>query len=296
MEQSAAQRGGAPLDNSELFGSSDFSDGLHVGGSSVSHLAISDPNGAGNLIPPVQALVGAFVFPAQKQAIAVDGLATRASSVIAPSENTANNLTKIDPKHTDIATGQILAQSPSQVSNENGLPNIVSNIGVDPVELVGSELVLEERGAAQRQGFFLGDVGVMVSYGDGSELTDMPPLYYLPNAPRWFLGMANLHGNMVPVFDLVEYLCIDQINSEQEKQEDKRMLLVLSHGSDAAGVIVHGIPQRLYIMQEQNISPDVAPNLLLPHISNAYLIDSTVWFDLEVESLLAALEGAMRAM
>ena len=50
----------------------------------------------------------------------------------------------------------------------------------------------------------------MIRFEDGSELTELPDLYRLPNAPGWVRGMANLHGVLIPVFDLAGYLGLDR--------------------------------------------------------------------------------------
>lgn len=239
----------------------------------------------GGLILPVQALTAEFVLSQQGDPIAAAGAVALGSANMLQEASAAAT-----PAESSAAIAQMLAESLPQTPAE--LQALGAGQALDAEFIVG---------AAQRQGFLLGDVGVMVAYEDGSELTDVPHLYYLPNAPTWFLGMANLHGNMIPVFDLAAYLGVSQGNEaaelgEKENIDSKRMLLVLAHGADAAGVVVHGIPQRLYVMQEQGMTPDVAPNLLLPHVSNAYLIDDKVWFDLEVDSLLATLEGAIQTM
>lgn len=148
-----------------------------------------------------------------------------------------------------------------------------------------------------RQGVRIGDVGVMLTYEDSSELTDLPELYYLPNAPVWVKGLANLHGNLVPVFDVAQYLgvqCGDQAAGlGHAVGANKPMLLVLGHGADAAGIVIEGIPQRLVPMPQQQTDTDTAPALLMPHIQGAYFINEQLWFDLNCSSLLDMLEQAM---
>lgn len=145
---------------------------------------------------------------------------------------------------------------------------------------------------SQRQGFRIGDVGIMIGYEDGSELTEMPTLYDLPHAPAWFMGMANLHGNMVPVFDLASYLGIEEYSSQREM--GRRMLLVLGHDVDAAGIVIDGLPQRLNRSVKQQTDPDTAPPLLFPHVRAACFIDGYLWFDMDCDSLLESLENAMK--
>ncbi|MDO5652925.1 MAG: chemotaxis protein CheW [Brachymonas sp.] len=153
----------------------------------------------------------------------------------------------------------------------------------------------------QRQGFVVGGVGLMIGYEEGSELTELPSLYYLPNAPAWCMGLANLHGNMVPVFDLAAYLGLgdllpaDDAGASSRNMTARRMLLVLAHGPDAAGVVIDGLPERLYVSGQQQMQPDVAPDLLLPHVRSAVLIDGRLWFDLHTASLLDALEYGMQS-
>lgn len=271
---------------SALGASNNLSNPIGAGTAAVSSFSSTATPDAEGLMLPVQALTTAFVYAPQSEPIAAPSATAPAAAVDAATPKTATEANP--PADPNAAMAQMLADSLPQTPAEL---QALSGAALDAEFIVG---------AAQRQGFMLGDVGVMVSYEDGSELTDVPQLYYLPNSPAWFLGMANLHGNMVPVFDLAAYLGVEQNETEtpNKKQniDNKRMLLVLAHGADAAGVVVHGIPQRLYVMQEQAMAPDVAPNLLLPHVSNAYFMDNHVWFDLEVDSLLAALEGAMQTM
>jgi twitching motility protein PilI len=141
--------------------------------------------------------------------------------------------------------------------------------------------------ARQRQGFLIGPIGLMVRYEDGSELTELPPLYRLPHSQDWFLGIANLHGALVPVFDLAIYAGLDADPGA------KRMLLVLAHGADAAGIVIHGMPQRLRWMPDDDADPDAAPGAFAPHVRAAALIGEQLWFELDCASLLDALERSV---
>ena len=136
-----------------------------------------------------------------------------------------------------------------------------------------------------RQGFRIGEVGLMIHFKEGSELTEMPPLHHLPNTPRWLLGVVNLHGRLIPVFDLLRYLNLERT------LETKQMLLVLGHDADAAGFLIDGLPQRLRWTDNEQSEVDLAPRLLEPHVRASCLIDGKVWFDLKLSSLLDALEA-----
>ena len=125
----------------------------------------------------------------------------------------------------------------------------------------------------------------MIHFKEGSELTEMPPLHHLPNTPRWLLGVVNLHGRLIPVFDLLRYLNLERT------LETKQMLLVLGHDADAAGFLIDGLPQRLRWTDNEQSEVDLAPRLFEPHVRASCLIDGKVWFDLKLSSLLDALEA-----
>ena len=141
--------------------------------------------------------------------------------------------------------------------------------------------------AQVRQGFRIGDIGLMIRYEHGSELTEMPQVFRMPNAPEWFVGVSNLHGALTPVFDLAGYA------GATGTPDAQRMLLVLMHGTDAAGIVIDGLPQRLRFAAADTTDARTAPPSLAPHVRAAALIEGQWWFDLDPSSLLDALEQAL---
>ena len=144
-------------------------------------------------------------------------------------------------------------------------------------------------GIQSRQGFCIASLRLMIPYTEGSELTDLPHVYRLPNAPRWFIGMANLHGMLVPVFDLARQFGIEH------EQPKKPMLLVLAHGADAAGVVIDSLPQRLKFSDTDLADDATVPEAVAPVVLRAALIDGQLWFDLDSPALLALLEQSLGA-
>lgn len=142
---------------------------------------------------------------------------------------------------------------------------------------------------APRQGFRIGDLRLMIPYEQGSELSDVPVIHRMSNAPDWFCGMANLQGKLTPVLDLARYFGVEHDRAA------KRMLLVLAHGPDAAGVLVDGLPERLRLPDAEHNDPGVAPERLAPHLRGASLINGQHWLELDVESLLDAVEHSLKA-
>jgi twitching motility protein PilI len=142
-------------------------------------------------------------------------------------------------------------------------------------------------GSQARQGFCVGNLNLMIRYADGSELTELPAVYRLPNVPRWFVGMANLHGALAPVFDPAHWFGVDR------PAPSKPMLLVLGHGADAAGVVIDAMPERLRFDSDDLVDTATVPDTLAPIVQRAALIGGRVWFDLDSNALLAGFERAL---
>lgn len=143
------------------------------------------------------------------------------------------------------------------------------------------------QGSQQRQGFRIGPIGLMVDYAQGSELTELPRVHRLPHAPAWFAGICNLHGALVPVFDLALRMGVER------DAKARPMLLVLGHGADAAGMVVDGIPTRLRFSPDAVADAATVPEMLDGLVTRAALIGERLWFDLDVPELLAGLERAL---
>lgn len=157
-----------------------------------------------------------------------------------------------------------------------------------PAKAQADRASMLETAAQSRQGFRIGALNLMISYTDASELADPPPLHRLPNAPHWFLGMSNLHGVLVPVFDLARWLGVERSASA------KPMLLVLAHGINAAGIVVDGLLERLLWGREQLADASLVPDMLAEIAPRAVLLGEQLWFDLEVSALLNQLENELR--
>jgi purine-binding chemotaxis protein CheW len=141
----------------------------------------------------------------------------------------------------------------------------------------------------QREGFFIGPLGLMIRYEDGSELSDLPVTYRLPNAPDWFSGISNLHGLLVPVFDLANYLGVEHLPGA------KPMLLVLGHGADAAGILIDGLPLRLRFARRDRAEGAPVPAQLEACVHQTYWAAERTWMDLQVPALLSKLSDELAA-
>src|SRR6188768_2224195 len=125
------------------------------------------------------------------------------------------------------------------------LPAELAAISSGPIEENPDDIV--------RQAFRIGHMRLLAPFATASELTEMPNVYPLPRMPANLLGLVNLHGRIVPLFDLANLF------ETTHAAREKRMVLVFGHGNDAAGVVIDGLPRRLVFAPEARIITPALP-------------------------------------
>lgn len=139
-------------------------------------------------------------------------------------------------------------------------------------------------------GFRLANVGLLIEPHTHSEVMEALPIFPLPNTPPWSLGLCNLRGNIVPVYDLEIALNLNQVG------EKKRYLLVLGKAEQAVGQLIRELPQPQIWNQNQNMEnlPPL-PERLKGFVSNSYMIDQQVWMDFDHQEFFQSLLRQYRA-
>lgn len=127
--------------------------------------------------------------------------------------------------------------------------------------------------ATRQLGFHVGNIGLLISPNITSELTEVKTVCSIPNTAPWFLGLINLRGNLVPVFDLNMLL---QLEDDTEK---KRMLLILGEGNTAGAIMINGLPLHitLSVADKLDVLPPL-PEALKPYTLVAFDRNGEVWF------------------
>lgn len=153
-----------------------------------------------------------------------------------------------------------------------------------PPRSITSSIAPIERQRA-RYGFRTGGIGLLIGQDTTSEILEQALVYPLPNSPSWFLGLVNLRGNLVPIFDVKQFLELESGGSRE-----KRRLLILDQGDKAAGIFIDGLPQ--VAMTNHALSrPPPLPAALQPHIVKAYAQDDIIWLELDHQSFFQVIGG-----
>jgi len=140
---------------------------------------------------------------------------------------------------------------PEQV--EEGLPEL-QGLGFDGSELAPT-LTEQKWQRVNRYGFIAAGVHWFVPAGLYSELLTHCKIAPLPNAPAHVLGLTNVRGNLVPVYQLEPLVDLPSVAPSY--------VLVLGELSHAAGLVVAAKPQPIPEDRLQEVSgdPDIADSL-----------------------------------
>jgi twitching motility protein PilI len=135
-------------------------------------------------------------------------------------------------------------------------------------------LAATQNAAQEWIGFDVANIKFLVPHAHVSEISEMLPVFRLPNTGRWLLGLVNLHGNLVPVFDLASLV------GGTCDTKSKTMLLVLGRGESIAAIVVNGIPNRKRFDASNRTPLPAFPAAIRDYVSNAYAEEATVWLEL----------------
>ena len=131
-----------------------------------------------------------------------------------------------------------------------------------------------------RQAFRIGHMRLLAPFATASELVEMPSVYPLPRMPANLLGLVNLHGRIVPLFDLAPLF------ESQHLAREKRMLLVIGHGDAAAGIVIDGLPRRMVFQSEDQILPPALTAAAATAVVATYAHGQDAWFEFNYAQLL----------
>lgn len=126
-----------------------------------------------------------------------------------------------------------------------------------------------------RQGYRIGDLRILAKFNATSELSVMPPIYRLPGAPDGVKGLANLHGNVVPVFELARWFNVTH------DVKATQMLLVLGYGNDAAGIIIDGLPERKRFSPLDAVAIETGHPRLARFAKAAFRDSAGIWMEFD---------------
>ena len=131
--------------------------------------------------------------------------------------------------------------------------------------------------AGSYHAFRIGDIGLLIPQDSICEVAEELAYCQLPNTSAVLYGMANLRGNIIPLFDLHELFGF------ASNCKTARKVLIIGRGENAIAVMISELPIRIAITSDHRLSnlPPI-PDRLQPYIKSCYQEDG-VWFSWDLD-------------
>lgn len=137
---------------------------------------------------------------------------------------------------------------------------------------------LAQAEVSRRMGFRIANVGLLIGENIISELKELENICAIPNTAEWLLGLINLRGNLVPVFDLYTLLRLPKTESRRRKD----MLLILGEGEKAGAILIEALPIHIAFTNEDKLQiQPVLPDAIQNYTSTGYEKEGEVWFNFD---------------
>jgi twitching motility protein PilI len=150
-----------------------------------------------------------------------------------------------------------------------------------------------------RYGIELGGIGLLYDGRMAVEVTDPAPVSPLPNTPAWVLGIVNLRGNLIPLFDLKVYFGMQRATDAfaslgktagAERFHQNIRFLVFGGGTRMAAILIDNLPARHQFPKDKLI---IDHGLIPPRLAAALIQvrkDSRRdWYELDFDTLFRSI-------
>jgi twitching motility protein PilI len=122
-------------------------------------------------------------------------------------------------------------------------------------------------------GFRIGDLLMVSSLGEISEILVFPPLTRVPQAKPWVKGIANVRGNLLPVMDLRGF--IEGIPTEMDRRS--RIVMIQSENLTAGLLVDEAMGMRHFFDEERVGGLSSLPEQYREFITAGYKQGNTQW-------------------
>ncbi len=156
-----------------------------------------------------------------------------------------------------------------------------------------------------RYGVHMGELNMLIPEQGGSEVLLQPPVFNIPHTPLFFLGVCNIRGNIVPIYDLFLAYVLKRAN-EQTNDDDQehrvpdrrsrsrqKRILILGSGEQSIGLAIELLPIVVPVTEEtQRINElQPLPDRLMKFVLGGYVIDNRHWYEIDFLNLIKDLSG-----
>ncbi len=135
--------------------------------------------------------------------------------------------------------------------------------------------------SASRLGILVGGKRMLVNLNEVREVIPVPPMQVVPLTEPWFLGVANIRGNLYNVSDLAQFLHM----APTPRSTSNRILLLNSETTTQVALMIGGLVGLRSVDTMQLQASNSEAEAL--YTKNVYLdADNNEWLEMDFEKLL----------
>lgn len=172
---------------------------------------------------------------------------------------------------------ELPAAAPFGGSHSNLIETLQSSL--ETPELTGEQHWLGQRA----YGFSVAGFNFIVEQGLYCELLTDLSISALPNAPDHFIGLANVRGNLIPIYQL------EPLIEGTKKNASVKTALMFDQPTRGAALVINDKPKPLEMTSllpvENKSAVEALPPFLREAIIKTYNIDDQVWHSLKHTTL-----------
>lgn len=131
-------------------------------------------------------------------------------------------------------------------------------------------------------GFELQSLGILIAPELRCEVVDDLQICSLPGTRSWLLGMAQLRGKILPVFDLQSMV----FDSHKKRNTDKRVLIINAH-EKGLGVLLPGLPKRLSFTESHRMTNHSGVPEGISPFSRQVFYQDRLWVELDFDGFFS---------
>jgi twitching motility protein PilI len=131
-----------------------------------------------------------------------------------------------------------------------------------------------------RLGVIVGDKRFLINLQDVKEVLPVPPLQLVPFTKPWFLGVANVRGNLYSISDLAQFMGMQPT----PRAVNNRILLLSTASTEQVALLVDSLIglRSIQTMQVQSVEDESSFFSLNVYIDT----EGNDWLELDVEALV----------
>ncbi|MDP1658922.1 MAG: chemotaxis protein CheW [Methylotenera sp.] len=135
--------------------------------------------------------------------------------------------------------------------------------------------------STSRLGVTVGQKKVLINLSEVTEVLPVPPIQAVSLTQPWFLGVANVRGNLYNITDLAQFMGMPPTS----KSANNRIVLINSETTTQAALLIGSLVglRSVEAMKERSVAENNGEFFSKQSYEDA---DNNEWFELEVEALV----------